>query len=361
MKDKSTAFSRLLVGAACFVIIVAGIKAAASLLIPFLLAVFLAIILTPLYFSMMKFGLPSWLSLMVIILGFGVISTLGIVVGGRALVGFAADLPEYQRGLQQRTMEFAGWLSERGVEAPEQIVKDAINPQGIIGILSGTVSTLTDLAGQAFIIFIIVVFIILEAALLPDRIRQIPDINRGTMERLQVVTDKLRSYLAIKTLMSLLTGGLVLALLLTTGIRNALIIALFAFLLNYIPNVGSVLASVPAIVLAVVDFGLVRAGIVAVGYLVINIGVSNGIEPRFMGRGLGLSPLIIVLNMVFWAWVLGPVGMLLAVPLAIVVKIALEGFSETRGAAILMGPPSITHMEESPSTEEMSSSGNNKS
>ncbi|MFW6152116.1 MAG: AI-2E family transporter [Verrucomicrobiota bacterium] len=345
MNDRSTAFSRLLIGMACFVIVVAGIKAAASLLTPFLLAVFLAIILTPLYFSMMKVGMPSWLSLLVIILGFGVVSAIAVVVGGRALVGFAADLPQYQQGLQYQTMEFVGWLRERGVEAPEQIIRDAINPQAFIGFLSGTVSTLTDLASQAFIIFFIVVFIILEAALLPDRIRQIPNINPDTMKRLQVVTEKLRGYLAIKTLMSLLTGGLVLALLLGAGVRNALILALFAFLLNYIPNVGSFLASIPAILLAMVDFGIVRAGIVAAGYLAINVGVSNGIEPRFMGRGLGLSPLIIVLNMVFWAWVLGPVGMLLAVPLAMIVKIVLEGFSETRGAAILMGPLSITQPE----------------
>jgi AI-2 transport protein TqsA len=334
-------FLKFMVGTACFVIIVAGMKLAAPLLIPFLLAIFLAIILTPLYFSMMKHGLPSWLAMLILILSFGLLMSTAVTVGVRSLISFGGDLQGYQDAIQKQLSTFEVWLGEHGVEAPEMIIADTINPSAIFGMLKSTASTFTDMAGNALIIFIIVVFILLEAAMLPDRIRQIPSVREESLTRLKIITENVRNYVAIKTVMSLITGGLVAGMLFASGTKNALIMGLLAFLLNYIPNVGSILASVPGILMTLAERGPGWAIAVAIGYMAINVGISNGVEPRFMGRGLGLSPLIILLNMVFWAWVLGPVGMLLAAPLAMLLKIALEGFSDTRGVAILMGPPSL--------------------
>jgi predicted PurR-regulated permease PerM len=111
-----------------------------------------------------------------------------------------------------------------------------------------------------------------------------------------------------------------------------------AFALNYVPNIGSIIAAVPGVLLAFVEFGAGAAVTTAVGYVVINVVVSNVIEPRFVGRGLGLSPLVILVSLIFWGWVLGPVGMLLSVPLTMAIKIALEDGEDTRWIAMLMGP-----------------------
>jgi predicted PurR-regulated permease PerM len=326
-------------------------KLAAALLVPFLLAVFLAIILTPLYFSMLKRGLPSWLAMLLLILSFSLISYFAVSQGVKALIRFGDELNDYQKGIQTQIVLFQDWLRERGVENPETILADTIKPSAIVGQLRATAATFRDMAGDAFIIFIIVVFILLEAAAMPDRIRKLPNVDESTLTRLQIITENVRNYVAIKTVMSLITGGLVTGMLVASGTRNALIMGLLAFLLNYIPNVGSALASIPGILLTLVERGPGWATAVAIGYVLINVGISNGVEPRFMGKGLGLSPLIILLNMVFWAWVLGPVGMLLAVPLAMLLKIALEGFTETRGAALLMGPPSLPDLDSEPAPQ----------
>jgi predicted PurR-regulated permease PerM len=140
----------------------------------------------------------------------------------------------------------------------------------------------------------------------------------------------------LKTVMSLLTGALVALWLLALGIEFPILLGVLAFALNYIPTIGSIVAAVPGILLAFIEFGLGMSALTALAYVVINIGVSNGIEPRYLGHGLGLSPLVVILSVLFWGWVLGAMGMLLAVPLTMTVKIALESSDDTRWMAVLM-------------------------
>ena len=109
-------------------------------------------------------------------------------------------------------------------------------------------------------------------------------------------------------------------------------------MLNFVPNIGSIIAAVPPVFLAIVQFGFAKAGVVAAGYLCINVLIGNLIEPRLMGRGLGLSTLVVFLSLIFWGWVLGPVGMLLSVPLTVTVKIALDSREDTKWISILLGP-----------------------
>jgi len=122
------------------------------------------------------------------------------------------------------------------------------------------------------------------------------------------------------------------------GVDYPLLWGLLAFLLNFVPNIGSIIAAIPAVIQVLVQLGFSAALVVAGGYLVINILIGTFIEPRYMGRGLGLSTLVVFLSLVFWGWVLGPVGMLLSVPLTITAKIALESHDGTRWVAIMLGP-----------------------
>jgi predicted PurR-regulated permease PerM len=154
--------------------------------------------------------------------------------------------------------------------------------------------------------------------------------------------------MAIQTVISLATGACVAIFLTIMGVDYPLLWGVLAFLLNYIPNIGSIMAALPPVLLTIIQFGLGRAVGVAIGYLVINMTIGNVISPHLMGRGLGLSTLVVFLSLIFWGWILGPVGMLLSVPLTMTVKIALESSEDTRWIAILLGSEEVDLPEPAP-------------
>ncbi|MGL4899754.1 MAG: AI-2E family transporter, partial [Shewanella sp.] len=143
-------------------------------------------------------------------------------------------------------------------------------------------------------------------------------------------------YMVIKTLVSLATGVIVGVGLALIGVNYALLWAVIAFLFNYIPNIGSIIAAIPAVMLAFIQLGPAAAGGTAMLYIAANMVMGNFVEPKFMGRGLGLSTLVVFLSLIFWGWLLGSVGMLLSVPLTMVVKIALESSQSGSWLAILL-------------------------
>ena len=322
---------------ASFVILVAGMKAASSILVPFLLAVFIAIITTPIFIGLQNKGIPSIAALLALIMGLIVVCVLMVGVIGTSLSDFTNKMPAYQQKLQKQTTDVMTWLKEKGVDTSDDIITDAFNPQAIMGYVGSLVSTLSGLLSNAFLILLIVIFMLLEAAILPIKVRELPGLSKETSDRLDGVVENIRQYMGLKTVISLFTGLLIGALMAAMGVDFAILLGLLAFLLNYVPSVGSIIAAIPGVLLAVVQFGFTKALIVAGIYMAINVTVGNVIEPRVMGRGLGLSPMVIVLSMIFWGWVLGPVGMLLSVPLTMAVKIGLESGSDTRWIALLMG------------------------
>ena len=150
------------------------------------------------------------------------------------------------------------------------------------------------------------------------------------------MTLQVQNYLAIKTAVSVFTGVLVGIWVWALGLDLPLLWGLVAFIFNYIPNLGSILAAVPAVLLALVQFGPGRAAVVASGYLAINLVFGNDVEPMMLGRRLGLSTLVVFMSRVFWGWVWGPVGMLLSVPLTMMLKIAMENTEDLRWVAVML-------------------------
>ncbi len=333
-KDQSA--TRVLVMAACFTIVVAGMKAAASILVPFLLAVFIAVISAPLFLALRRKNVPAGIALLLMVLILAVVGLIGVGVVRASLNGFIRNLPKYQNRLRGQTEQVEQWLEKR-MGPLDQTATEVWNPQVAMRYLGTAASALKGVLTQTFLILLVVVFILLEAAILPAKVRALPQMTDATWDRLQTVVDEVRRYMSMKTAMSLLTGVLVTLLTAAVGVDYPVLLGLLAFVLNYVPNIGSIVAAVPGILLAFVESGLGIAAITAVGYVAVNVGISNFIEPRYMGRGLGLSPLVILLSMIFWGWVLGPVGMLLSVPLTMTAKIALENSEETRWIAMLMG------------------------
>ncbi len=334
--QQSTAAKFLLYSAA-FVIVVAGMKAAESLLVPFLLSVFIAVICSPPLAWMHKRGVPYLIALLVII---GMVVIFGLLIGavvGASVNSFSEDLPEYQNKLRLLSGTFFTWLSGWGVDFQGSNLKDSFNPSTAMSMVGATLASLGNVMGNAFMILLTVIFILAEESVFYDKLKAASGNAGKTMAAVQRFTRSVNRYMALKTALSLLTGMLIMIWLMILGVDYAVLWGLVAFLLNFVPTLGSIIAAVPAVLLAIIQLGTGHALLTAAGYLFVNVVVGNILEPRFMGKGLDLSALVVFLSLVFWGWVLGPVGMLLSVPLTMTLKIAFESFDETRWVAVVLG------------------------
>ena len=329
--------TRILAVAAYFVIVTAGMKAAASILVPFLLAVFIAVITAPVFLGLRRRGVPAAVALLLMILMLAVLGFVGAGIVRASLNSFSRNVPKYQARLEEQTEDLGQWLAARGIEPPDATATDVLNPQVLMRYFGTVAGAVSSALTQALLILLVVAFILLEAAILPAKVKALPGLSEETWARMERIVEDIRRYVSLKTVMSLLTGVLVTLVTAILGVDYSILLGLLAFVLNYVPNIGSFIAAIPGVILAFIQFGPGSAAITTIAYVVINVGVSNVIEPRFLGRGLGLSPLVILISMIFWGWVLGPIGMLLSVPLTMTAKIALESGDQTRWIALLMG------------------------
>ena len=339
MKNNNTSAARILLTLAAFVVVIAGMRAAEAILVPFLLSVFIAVISAPPMFWLKRKGIPTGIAIVLII---AAIMAIGMAMGvlvGTSVDAFSRNLPLYQARLQQETAGLLGWLEGLGVALPEQALKERFDPGAAMKLVAGLLSGLSGVLTNAFFILVTVIFILMEASSFPAKLHRILNRPEDSLAHFRRFVDNLQRYASIKTLVSLATGIIIAASLWLLGVDFPLLWGLLAFLLNYVPNLGSIIAAVPAVLMAFIQLGSTTALLAALVYGVVNVVMGNIIEPRFMGRGLGLSTLVVFVSLVFWGWILGPVGMLLSVPLTMTLKIALEASDDTRWIAILLGPP----------------------
>jgi AI-2 transport protein TqsA len=188
------------------------------------------------------------------------------------------------------------------------------------------------------LILLTVTFILLEASSFPVKLRAVLDVPQAALPQLGRFVDTMKRYVVIQTAISLTAGILIGIMLAVLGVDFPVLLGLLAFLLNYIPNLGSIIAAIPAVLLALVQYGMGRAALVAAGYIVIYFILGNIVQPRLMGRGLGLSTLVVFLSLIFWGSLLGLVGMVLSIPITMTFKIAFESNENTRWIAVLLGP-----------------------
>ena len=398
---------------AAAVVIVAGMRAAETILNPLLLAVFLSVICAPAYFTLLRRGISQWLAILTVTgaLAFVAWIVLAVVMG--SIRDFTSQQAEYQKKLAVKEAvyraRFKKWkeafqtdddaetssgkeiLPQTGANAEtDTSLEDSpdtnapidvdraldsitgsqtgttridtqqssasntggdqyklFDPSTVISMAVQVAGSLANLASKAVLIALMVLFILLEAGTFESKLRRAFPGRRETTKQAATMIHNVQRYVAIKTTMSLATALLAGLWLQWFDVKFIGLWMLMAFLLNFIPNVGSIAAAIPPIVIAWLDAGSdLEAGLlyelqvpllVAAGYVVVNVCIGNLLEPRLMGRGLGLSPVIIFCSMVFWGWVLGPVGMLLSVPLTMTVHIVLNGFDDTRWIATLMG------------------------
>jgi predicted PurR-regulated permease PerM len=325
---------------AALVIVVAGLKAAGTILVPFLVAVFLAAMSAPLVLWLERRRVPA-----VVAVFFAMIVLIASLTAFGALLttamsGFNEALPGYQDALTVWSGHVLGWMRDLPFNPLRGNAYDALDPAALFGLIGSLVGGVVAALSNTALVILTVVFLLLEVAGFPRKLRLALDDPEADLGVWGVGVRNVQRYLVIKTLVSIATGALIAGWLALLGVDSPLLWGLLAFMLNYIPNVGSILAALPTILVALAQpgEGPATALLVAVGYLVVNVVLGNLLEPQLMGRRLGLSPLVVFLSLVFWGWVWGTFGMLLSVPLTVIVRIFLEQREDTRSIAILLGP-----------------------
>ena len=323
---------------AAVIVVIFGMQWAKELLVPFLIAAFLALITVRPMLWMQRHRVPAVLAALVIVLAIMLILTVAGLIVGRALADFTAALPGYQRRLDVIVQGVLAFLVEHlNTDESVETLGDLVNPGWAMGLAARILNGVRDVLTNMFLIFFTVIFILLEASSLATKVEAAFGGNGANLGRARVFLADLGRYLGIKTLVSIVTGVLAYLLTWTIGLDFPQLWGMLAFLLNYIPTIGSIIAAVPAILLALVQLGVGEATATMIGFIVINISFGNFIEPRLMGYGVGISPLVVFVGLISWGWVFGPVGMLLSVPLTMTLKMGLESDERTRWIAILIG------------------------
>ncbi|MGX2985900.1 AI-2E family transporter [Ursidibacter sp. B-7004-1] len=335
--------TRILLTIAAIVIILAGVKLSAEIIIPFLLSLFIAIICSPIIKVMTARKVPLWLAITLLFVLFIVISFFLVGLINSTVREFALSIPTYKILLSQRIADLLV-LAEKwniSLSISRDDIMNELDPSRIMNLVTSLLLSFSGVVTNIFVLLLVVVFMLFEAPTAKHRLAIALSSNKSAVaeqeNHINRILQGVISYLGVKTLVSLLTGFCIWALLELMGVQYAVLWATLSFLLNYIPNIGSILAGVPIIVQALLLNGFSVGFGVAIGVITINMIIGNVLEPRMMGRTLGLSTLVVFLSLLFWGWILGTVGMLLSVPLTMALKIALESSPSTVRYALLLG------------------------
>jgi len=327
----------ILLKLATLVVILGGIKLSAEIVVPFLMALFFAIVLNPLVSWLMRRKMRRGLaiSLVVLVVLIGLALLIAMIAG--SLQEFSEVYPQLQAQTEQKLAVVQHFAARFHIMISPESLAQRLDPNAVMDVATTMLGQFSGAMTQIVLVMMTVIFMLFEVHHLPYKLRYAlvnPQIRIAGMHKaLKGVTH----YLALKTLISLVTGVLVWLALLALGVKFALLWGLVAFVLNFVPNIGPVIAGVPPIIQALILNTPLEASLVATLFIAIHMLLGNLLEPKVMGRGLGLSSFVVFLSLIFWGWLLGPVGMLLSVPLTSVCKILMETTPGGGKLAILLG------------------------
>ncbi|WLS79197.1 AI-2E family transporter [Erwinia pyri] len=327
----------MLLKMAMLVVILAGIKAASDIMVPFLLAMFLAIVLNPLVTILMRRGVRRGLAIGLVMSGVLICFALLVAMVAGAANEFSDIYPQIRSQLEHKLGIVQHFAATFNINLSTDRMAERLDPNAMMNMATTVLSQFSGAMTNIVLLLMTVVFMLFEVHHLPYKLRFAlvnPKIRiAGLHKALKGVTH----YLALKTLISLITGASVWLALLLLDVKFALLWGVVAFILNYIPNIGPVIAGIPPLIQALLLNSVYEAALVGTLFIAIHTVFGNMLEPRVMGKGLGLSSLVVFLSLIFWGWLLGPVGMLLSVPLTSVCKILMETTPGGSKLAILLG------------------------
>jgi AI-2 transport protein TqsA len=344
VNESTTNKGNAVISFAAVIVVIYGMQMAQALLVPFLIAAFLALVTARPMLWLLQKRIPSFFAAMIIVSAIMLmLSVLGSILGS-SIAEFTAALPGYQARLDvivDGIFEFV--IKHLNGDESMESLGDMIDPGWAMGLVASILNSLKGVLTNVFLIIFLVIFMLLEVSSVATKVEAAFGRSADSMEGPRAFLQNLGRYLGIKTIVSTATGVCAGVLTWSLGLDFPLLWAMLAFLLNYVPTIGSIIAAVPAVLLALVQLGPGAAGATALGFAAINVVFGNIVEPRLMGYGVGISPLVVFIGLVFWGFIFGPVGMLLSVPLTMTLKLALESDASTRWVAILIGSERDAH------------------
>ena len=329
--------TRYIVLAAALIIIVYGIHQAQSVVTLVLMSVFLALIATPPVLWMEKKRIPSSVAVMVVM---ACMIILLLIIGGivgASLSTFSDSLPFYQKRLQEQLFALKPWLATKHIEVTDKVLLEYLNPGPMMGLVVGLLSSMGSTISDIVLILLTVTFILLEASSFPIKLRSILGDPLRAFPQFTNFVNEIKRYVIIKTIINLIAGTTIGIWLYILGVDFPVLWGFVAFLLHYVPNIGSIICAIPAVLLAFVELGAGPAILAASGYLVVGFTIGNVVEPRLMGKKFGLSTLVVFLSLIFWGTLLGPIGVVLCIPFTMTLKFACENGKNTKWIAIMLG------------------------
>ncbi|MFT7860944.1 MAG: AI-2E family transporter [Sulfurimonas sp.] len=331
MKEKDIGYYFVVM--ASVVIVLAGVKTASSIIIPFLLSFFIAIILYSPFNYLNKKGVPSALSLLIVL---GVFLSVLVLVAkfiSTSAVEFSQNTEVYSERLGLYYSYIVDFANSLGYQVSAQSLSELADTKQIMKFISSMVKGMGALFTNGFVVILTVAFMLLEYDVF---LKKVELSSLDTLSHIHDIFDKIKNYMLLKAVISVATAALIYGALAIIGTDYPFLWALLAFFLNFIPNIGSIIAAVPAVLITLVQLGFISAGVVAGLYITVNIVIGSIIEPKVMGKGLGVSTLVVFLSLIFWGWLLGIVGMFLSIPLTIMAKIIFQSNEKTKWIAILL-------------------------
>jgi AI-2 transport protein TqsA len=349
---------KALIMLACLCVFITGLKLGASFLMPIAVAFFLSILSYPIMNWLMRKRVPHVIAL-ILTMGIIVLSVGLIIYAGTDLLrSFLAEFPSYLTKLKGLVEESAVWLEKTGgvegaIRAVEQfnlqslidLVNQQVGVKNLASFAGSTFGTVATFLTSFVIVMVLMMFTLMEAPGTNSRAQVVRQAGGPDLSILVQSATDIQKYLGVKTLISLVTGILACFWCYMFDLKYPVLWGILAFVFNYIPAVGSTVAGLPAVLEALVQHGVGSAVGVMIGYAVINFCLDNLIQPMLIGRRFGISGLVIVLSVIFWGWLWGPVGMFLAVPLTMMMKVILENTQEFRWVSVAMAKKKVKHGE----------------
>jgi AI-2 transport protein TqsA len=332
---RQATFSRVMLVLAATVVVLVGIRLAAPVLNPILFAVVLSLLVSPVYAWLRRRGLPTGLALVIMLVGLTIVFVGLFFILGASISRFSSQIGSYARDLNGQLGNLDALLERLGLSNVN--LQDAVSSSALVEALGTVLSGISGFLSNLFLILMIMLFLLGEGPAMMDRLRASVGDDHPQVARLDSVGQGVVLQFGLRAIVNLVTGAGVTVMLFLLGVDFPLMWGILTFFLSFIPYIGLVLAVAPAVVLALAEFGLDRALLVIAGVVVINILAENVLSPMMMGRGLNISPTIVFLSFIFWAWLLGGPGAFLALPLTLFVAVMFATFPETRWLASLMG------------------------
>jgi len=332
---RQPSFLRVMLVLAATVVVLVGIRLGAPILNPIFFAVVLTVLFSPVYSWLKRRGLPAPLALLIMLVLLTVLFVGLIFILGASIGKFSERLGFYTTQLNGQLDNLDALIKRLGLSNVN--LQDVVKPSGLADAIGVVLSGIAGFLSDLFLILMIMLFLLGEGPAMMNRLRASVGADNPQVARLTTVGRSVVRQFGLRAIVNLVTGAGVTVLLFVLGVDFPLLWGILTFFLSFVPYIGLVLAVTPAVVLALAEFGLERALLVIAGVVVINVLAENVLSPMMMGRGLNLSPTVVFLSFIIWAWLLGGPGAFLALPITLFVAVMLDTFPETRWLASIIG------------------------